>query len=518
MVDRAILEEPALIPLELFPGEVAGVVVVEHERPILGDDATRPPFDPGLLAGQDDVAGPGPPIDIGARVSRIVEDGQDTPVIQGPPVQLAVAAPSVMATGKVELILGEILDHAERGPDPLEGVEDQTQRLLDLLIGVKDELADGVVDQPDGGSGAELAGSGLFQLAPQEPPAKAASGRPNAHPPPIDPLLADFDVVLAMIAAARTRAFTAVNATLIDLYWNIGDYIIRKIAENGWGKGTVKLLSETIQRRYPGVSGYSPQNLWRMRQFSETYRQESILSPLVRELPWTHNLLIMSRCKRDEEREFYLRLCLHERWGKRELERQLSGALFERTILNPPKLVPAVRELHPEAATVFKDSYFVEFLHLPLDHSERDLEQGLIGNLKQFLIELGRDFCFIGSQYPLQVGGRDFFLDLLFFNRALNCLVVFELKIDQFQPEHLGKLEFYLEALDRDVKKSHEQPSIGVLLCATKDQEVVEYALSRTMSPALVSEYQTRLPDKNCSRPSFMSFTNWLRNRRHCRL
>jgi predicted nuclease of restriction endonuclease-like (RecB) superfamily len=309
-------------------------------------------------------------------------------------------------------------------------------------------------------------------------------------------LQADFDVVLEMIAAARTKAIAAVNTTLIDLYWNIGQYISRKIAVDGWGKGTVKVLAEAIQRRYPGASGYSAQNLWRMRQFFGTYRQESILSPLVRELPWTHNLLIMGRCKRDEEREFYLRLCLHERWGKRDLERQLAGALFERTILSPPKLAPAVRESHPEAATVFKDSYFVEFLHLPEDHSERDLEKGLIENLKQFLIELGRDFCFIGSQYPLQVGGRDFFLDLLFFNRALNCLVVFELKIDQFQPEHLGKLEFYLEALDRDVKKPHERPSIDVLLCATKDQEVVEYALSRSMSPALVSEYQTRLPDK----------------------
>jgi predicted nuclease of restriction endonuclease-like (RecB) superfamily len=332
---------------------------------------------------------------------------------------------------------------------------------------------------------------------PEKKPDKAPKGRTKAATQnSIEPLQADFDVVLEMIAAARTKAITAVNTTLIDLYWNIGQYISQKIAADGWGKGTVKVLAEAIQRRYPGASGYSAQNLWRMRQFFGTYRQESILSPLVRELPWTHNLLIMGRCKRDEEREFYLRLCLQERWGKRDLERQLAGALFERTILSPPKLAPAVRESHPEAATVFKDSYFVEFLHLPEDHSERDLQQGLIENLKQFLIELGRDFCFIGSQYPLQVGGRDFFLDLLFFNRALNSLVVFELKIDQFQPEHLGKLEFYLEALDRDVKKPHERPSIGVLLCATKDHEVVEYALSRSMSPALVAEYQTRLPDK----------------------
>lgn len=233
-----------------------------------------------------------------------------------------------------------------------------------------------------------------------------------------------------------------------------------------------------------------------MMQFFETYRDQPKLSPLVTELSWTHNLLIMSRCKRDEEREFYLRLATREKWGKRERERQLNGALFERVALSPPKLAPAVREIHPEAATIFKDSYLVEFLELPSEHSEADLERALVEKLKQFLIELGRDFCFIGSQYPLQVGGRDFALDLLFFNRALNCLVAFELKIEEFQPEHLGKLEYYLEALDRDVKKPHEQPSIGVLLWATKDHEVVEYALSRAMSPALVAEYQTRMPDK----------------------
>ena len=310
------------------------------------------------------------------------------------------------------------------------------------------------------------------------------------------PSQGDFDAVLRLIEAARTRAVAAVNTTLIDLYWSVGEFISLKISEEGWGKGTVESLAETIQRRYPGMTGYSAPNLWRMRQFYETYHDQPKLAPLVRELSWTHNLLIMSRCKRDEEREFYLRLCLRERWGKRELQRQLSGALFERTVLSPAKLSPVAAELHPDAATVFKDSYLLEFLGLPPDHSEADLQRGLVEKLKQFLIELGRDFCFIGSQYPLQVGGRDFALDLLFFNRALNCLVAIELKIDEFQPEYLGKLEFYLESLDRDVKKPHEQPSIGVLLCATKDHEVVEYALSRSMSPALVAEYQTKLPDK----------------------
>jgi len=216
----------------------------------------------------------------------------------------------------------------------------------------------------------------------------------------------------------------------------------------------------------------------------------------VRELPWTHNLLILSRAKRPEEREFYLRLAQRERWGKRELERQLRNALFERSILNPPKVAATLRHSHPGAVDVFRDAYVVEFLQLPEDHSEADLHHNLVAKLKDFLIELGRDFCFVGSEYPIQVGGRDFSLDLLFFHRGLNSLVAIELKVDRFEPEHLGKLEFYLEALDRDVRKPHERPSIGVLLCATKDNEVVEYALSRSLSPTLIAEYQTQLPDK----------------------
>jgi predicted nuclease of restriction endonuclease-like (RecB) superfamily len=317
-----------------------------------------------------------------------------------------------------------------------------------------------------------------------------------ARTTPNAPSDTDFNEVIALIDAARRRAVATVNKELIDLYWNIGATINRRIVADGWGQGTVQALADHIQKRHPGMSGFSAQNLWRMRQFQETYRDQPKLSPLVRELSWTHNLLILSRCKREEEREFYLRLSHREKWSKRELERQLAGALFERTVLSPAKLSPPVRELHPEAAEVFKDAYLVEFLELPASHSEADLHNGLVEQLKRFLIELGRDFCFVGSQYLLQVGGHDFALDLLFFNRALNCLVAIELKIDEFQPEHLGKLEFYLEALDRDVRKPHERPSIGVLLCATKDNEVVEYALTRALSPALVAEYQTRLPDK----------------------
>jgi predicted nuclease of restriction endonuclease-like (RecB) superfamily len=237
------------------------------------------------------------------------------------------------------------------------------------------------------------------------------------------PTQACFDDVVQLIEVSRARAVTSVNTTLIDLYWNIGEYISRKIAEEEWGRGTVEALAEYIQHRQPGTSGFSASNLWRMRQFFETYRDEPRLAPLVRELSWTHNLLILGKCKRKEEREFYLRRCLREHWGKRDLDRQIAGALFERTVLNPPQLAPAVREVHPHPIEVFKDTYLVEFLELPSAHSEADLHRGLVERLKLFLMELGRDFCFVGSQYQLQVGGRDFFLDLLFFNRALNALV-----------------------------------------------------------------------------------------------
>jgi predicted nuclease of restriction endonuclease-like (RecB) superfamily len=313
---------------------------------------------------------------------------------------------------------------------------------------------------------------------------------------PKSPTPGDFDQVLALIDAARTVAVAAVNTALIDLYWSIGQHISQKGAKDGWGQGTVTDLADYIRIRLPNARGFSASNLWRMKQFFETYCGLPKLAPLVRELSWTHNLIIMGRSKRDEEREFYVKMAVQERWSKRQLERQLSGALFERVVLSPVKLAPPVREIHPDAASVFKDSYLVEFLDLPKGHSEADLHGALVEHLKDFLIELGRDFCFVGSHYPIQVGGDDFEIDLLFFHRGLNCLVDIELKIDHFRPEYLGKLNFYLEALDRDVKKPHENPAIGVLLCATKNEEVVEYALNRSMSPTVIAEYQTRLPDK----------------------
>lgn len=314
---------------------------------------------------------------------------------------------------------------------------------------------------------------------------------------PVLPEATAFAEIVALIASARQRTLTAVNGALIDLYWQVGRAISTRIADEGWGKGTVETLAVHIARHHPGQRGFSPQNLWRMRQFYDTYRDHEEVATLLRQLPWSGHLHLLAKCKRPEEREFYLGTAVAQRWSVREVARQIDGALFERVILNPPKLSTALRELHPGAETVFRDAYLVEFLDLPSAHSEADLHRALLRNLQQFLCEIGRDFCFVGSEVPLQVGGRDFALDLLFFHRALNSLVAIELKIGEFQPEHIGKLDFYLEALDRDVRKPHEGPSIGVLLCASKDNEVVEYTLSRSLSPALVAEYQTRLPDRS---------------------
>jgi predicted nuclease of restriction endonuclease-like (RecB) superfamily len=307
------------------------------------------------------------------------------------------------------------------------------------------------------------------------------------------PVFAD---IVQLIASAKLRAIQAINTSLIDLYWQIGEIISQRIASAEWGDGVVNQLAEHIAQTQPGLRGFTRRNLFRMRQFYEAYQDDSIVSPLLKQLPWTHNLTILTQSKRPEEREFYLRMAVQEKWSSRELERQFEAALFERSVLHPAKVSAALTQLQPAALSAFKDAYMLEFLGLPDAHSETDLHQSLLAKLKVFLSELGRDFCFVSTEFPIQVGGRDFALDLLFFHRSLNCLVAIELKVGRFEPEYLGKLSFYVEALDRDVRKPHENPAIGVLLCASKDDEVVEYALSRTASPALIAQYETQLPDK----------------------
>ena len=304
-----------------------------------------------------------------------------------------------------------------------------------------------------------------------------------------------FDEVIAIIDTARESAFRAVNRELINMYWDIGEYVSRCVSDGGWGKSVVKEFSDFIQSRYVGIKGFSPQNIWRMKQFYETYNDNEKLSPLVREISWTNNVLIMMAAKTDEERDFYLTLSVKNNYSKRELERQIDSALFERTMLSD--IANKQITERSEGLSALRDSYVLEFLDLPETHKEKDLRKAIVRNLKDFILEFGKDFTFVGEEYRVQVGNTDFNIDLLFYNRELHCLVAIELKIGRFKPEHLGQLEFYLEALDRDVKKTDENPSVGLILCTKKDTTVVEYALSRSMSPAMIADYKLHLPDKH---------------------
>jgi hypothetical protein len=307
----------------------------------------------------------------------------------------------------------------------------------------------------------------------------------------------DFSDLVALVQERRVKVTRLVNREPIDLYWEIGRYLDERIEASGWGKGTVRQLSDVLLRHESGLRGFSSSNLWRMRQFYRTWRAApNEVATLLRELPWSAHVDLLGRCATDAEREFYLRHALRENHSVRDLRRAIDTATFERVALADGKIATLSRVFPEESRRHFKDSYVVEFLGLPVAHSETDLRRALVHRLGQFLRELGRDFSFIGEEYPIQVGTRDGSIDLLFFHRGLNCLVAIELKITAFEPAHIGQLNFYLEALDRDVRKPHENPSIGILLCKTKDDEVVEYALSRITSPALVAEYQLQLPDK----------------------
>ena len=310
----------------------------------------------------------------------------------------------------------------------------------------------------------------------------------------------EFLDIINLIKQSRSNAIRAINAELIDLYWTIGKNISVKIANAEWGDSVVSELARYIQHNEPEIKGFSDKNIWRMKQFYEAYKDFPKLSTLLREISWSHNLAIFSRCKTIEEKEFYLRLAKQESYSFRELDRQISSSLFERTMIGNTELPKSLNKTNQNIVNTFKDSYVFEFLSLSESHSERELQRGLIKQMRNFILELGKDFLFIGEEYKLQVGNSDFYIDLLFYHRGLQCLIAFELKADKFKPEHLGQLNFYLEALDRDVKKSNENPSIGILLCKDKDSEVVEYALSRSLSPTMVSDYKTQLPDKKLLR------------------
>lgn len=315
----------------------------------------------------------------------------------------------------------------------------------------------------------------------------------------------DFKAVISIIQNAKGRALKAVNSELIRMYWEVGAYLSELCSRSSFGDKVIDEVAQYISTVAPTIKGFHRRGLYRMKQFYETYPDEQFVSAMLTQISWTNHLLIMSKSKTAEERYFYIALTAKENYTSRELERQLDSAYYERYVLSsgmqPPELVTK------SVRNSILDTYVLEFLDLPEQYSERNFRKAIIQNLKQFLLEFGKDFTYIGEEYRVQVGGQDFFIDLLFYNRALSCLVPIELKIGRFKPEHIGQINFYLEALDRDVKKPNENPSVGLILCASKDDTVVEYALSRSMSPTLVSDYTLCLPDKQILKDKLQELT-----------
>ena len=312
--------------------------------------------------------------------------------------------------------------------------------------------------------------------------------------------------LIQIIDESRQNALKKVNEELINMYWKVGEFLSKEAEQATFGDAYIDGIASEIQEAFPGIKGFNRRGLYRMKQFYETYKDNEIVTPLVTQISWTNHLLIMSGCKSDEEREFYIHLCIKENYSKRQLERQLDSGYYERYMLSKDVLLPeSVKKL---GENPFLDSYVMEFLDLPNEYHENDLRKALIRNMKDFILELGKDFTFIDEEYKVQVGGDDFRIDLLFYHRGLQCLVAMELKIGKFKPEYISKMDFYLEALDRQVKKENENPSVGLLLCASKNDEVVEYAMSRTMSPMLVSQYQLQLPDKTILEKKLQQLVN----------
>lgn len=344
-----------------------------------------------------------------------------------------------------------------------------------------------------------------------------------------------FENIRQIIRQGRAKALQAANVEQLKVYWNIGAYVHQKLDASSWGVKVVDTLANWLKENEPALRGFDRRRLYRMRDFYLTWHNVDWTAlkdsgalivasakpqlqnidiheftivgsqnPQLQEIPsilgklsWTHHIEILNGAPLLEEKVFYLMLAIRESYSVRDLNRQIKTSLYERQKMSSQRIVASQHPAAEKIPSIFRDKYIFEFLDLPDQHNESDFQKSLIGRLKQFILELGRDFIFMGEEYHLQVGKRDFYIDLLFFHREMQCLVGFELKVEEFEPEHLGKLNFYLEALDRNVKKPHENPSIGVLLCKSKDTEVVEYALNRNISPALVADYETKMIDKS---------------------
>jgi predicted nuclease of restriction endonuclease-like (RecB) superfamily len=300
-----------------------------------------------------------------------------------------------------------------------------------------------------------------------------------------------FKEIKERILSAQYEALRAVNKELIVLYWDLGKMIVERQEEEGWGKSVVERLAKDLQKEFPGIKGFSERNLWNMRIFYLTYKDSKKLQPLVAEISWTKNIVIMEKCKDDLEREFYIKMTKKFGWTKNVLIHQIESRAYERFLLNQTNFDKTLPEKYRhQAKLAVKDEYTFDFLELGEEHSETELELALINNIRRFLIEMGGYFTFIGNQHRLEVGGDEFFVDLLLYHRKLRCLVAIELKVGEFKPEYAGKMQFYLSVLNDTIRLAEENPSIGIILCKEKNRIIVEYALKDTTQPIGVSTYR----------------------------
>ncbi len=312
---------------------------------------------------------------------------------------------------------------------------------------------------------------------------------------------ADYAALLAQVKervrAAQYAALKSVNKELVALYWDIGRMTTERQATGVHGAAVVKRLAADLQAEFPGIAGFSWRNLFNMSEFFMAYRDKPKLQPLVAIIGWTQNLIILQRCKDPLEREFYIRTTTKFGWTKNVLIHQIENQSYEKTLLGQTNFDKALTpKLRAQAKLAVRDEYTFDFLELGEEHAERELERALVDRVEQFLRAMGGLFAFVGSQFRLEVEDKEYFIDLLLFHRRLRCLVAIELKVGEFKPEFVGKMQFYLTALDRQVREKGEKPSIGIILCKEKNRTIVEYALHSAKKPIGVATYQMvkRLP------------------------
>lgn len=381
-----------------------------------------------------------------------------------------------------------------------------------------------------------------------------------------------FGAVQKIIIYHRTRALQNVNEESLLLSWEVGHYVSDRLKSAEWGSKVVTQLSEFLRRNDPSLRGFSRKNLYRMVSFYETYssagfseqiaslpfvssemtplqiankqdskivsfemtqlqstdneKNEFVSSEMVQfqtpvPMPriltlvnWTSHIEILASCRTFPERIFYMLYANKERLNVKELGNAIAKDAYTTVLSSPQSQSAGFKQIYPNNSYDFKDRAILDFLGLPPKHTEKQLQKGILEHMKEFILELGKDFLYMGSQYPLEVDGEIYKIDLLFFHRGLQCLICLELKSTPFKPSYMGQLEFYLEALDRDVKRSNENPSIGILLCESAKRQVVEYALSRSLSPTMIAEYKRQLIPKDVLQRSLDEFCSYLEKRK----